>query len=195
MELVIIFAIFFFFSISCFETVASVELLRGESDESARSQLNSNIAHCASLLHLLVNNVLLGSMNQSDATTLTRSQIPSGEYVQKLKSVIEALALQSREKLQIEFQVHGEILEFPDELAVTQVLLNFCSNAVKYATSRIVVVLKMESCGWFEGRVLDDGPGVSKELQEHLFGGLFNAVFLESFKFQSFSKVCLGKMA
>jgi K+-sensing histidine kinase KdpD len=143
------------------------------------------VTHCASVLHLLINNVLLSGGGPRDNNTLVAARLPLGKLMAKIESVAKALAL-GKKTLTVSLDaLEEEEVVLADELAVLQVVLNFVSNAVRHALSRVAVALWLKEDAALVIRVEDDGPGVPVEKRASLFSGQPRAAGLKVFRHQS----------
>jgi signal transduction histidine kinase len=156
--------------------IASVELLNKQTTaavEAERRELLQNVTHCASVLHLLINNVLLSSSAPRDKNTLVAVRLQLRSLVAKIEGVAKALALGKALHVGVrcDEQQTEHYVVLTDEVALVQVGLNFVSNAIRHASSRVDVVLRLEPTGALQLRVEDDGPGVPADKRAHLFSG------------------------
>jgi light-regulated signal transduction histidine kinase (bacteriophytochrome) len=154
--------------------IASVELLNKAPAEAERTELLQNVTHCASVLHLLINNVLLSGSAPRDRDALVPVRLQLGALVTKIEAVAKAFALGKALQLTVRCAEHHreQYVVLTDELALVQVGLNFVSNAVRHASSRVDVALGLEQNGAaLTLRVEDDGPGLPAEKRAHLFSG------------------------
>jgi signal transduction histidine kinase len=117
--------------------IASVDLLNKEKEECQgdsgagtfnkrqieRAGLLQNVTHCASVLHLVINNVLLSGAKSRDLNTLVVARTKLGEVVTKVESVAKALALGKRMQLNIfcDEEQKERTVVLSDELALVQV--------------------------------------------------------------------------
>jgi DNA-binding response OmpR family regulator len=63
-----------------------------------------------------------------------------------------------------------EITVFVDKEAVIKIISNLLTNALKYATSKVIVTLSIDAhASFFELAVADDGMGIEKEFHEKVF--------------------------
>jgi K+-sensing histidine kinase KdpD len=156
--------------------IASLELLNSRETEMAedtREELLQNVTHCASVLHLLINNVLLSGGGPRDKNTLVAVRMPLSALVSKMEAVGKALAMGRTLQLNVRCDEDhkDQVVLLTDELALVQVGLNYVSNAVRHAVSRVDVALRLEQGSLLVLRVQDDGPGVPASKRSHLFSG------------------------
>lgn len=139
----------------------------GVFDDSTRRQIFEDIYDDAQWLIGLVENLLSVTRLEDGQMKLTMSP-------QLLEEVIEE-ALQHIDRSSISHTIETA---FEDELLlaemdarlIVQVLINLVNNALKYtpAGSRILVRAKKKG-SFVQVRVEDNGPGLSKEDQQHIF--------------------------
>ena len=90
--------------------------------------------------------------------------------------IIEEIASQKRPLQSLNFEYIGDEFYFSDERILKNILLNLLSNALKYTTEKGRVALKMHnSFTQFIIEVVDDGIGIPKDEQQHLFERFFRA--------------------
>jgi CheY-like chemotaxis protein len=141
--------------------------------ESVEDYLNK--ANSASKLLLgLVNDILDMSKIENKAIELHTSRYEYSEFIGNINTIISPLCQQK----QIEFIFTTGIHAAPilvDKVRFNQIFINFLSNAVKFTHEGGVVEFSIKdlkiknniiSC---EYTIIDNGIGMSKEFQEHLF--------------------------
>ena len=90
---------------------------------------------------------------------LAKESTDLGKLVRTSVETLRPLA-----KVDLTVDGRGETIEI-DRARVQQIIVNLVDNALKYAKSRVQVVVSKR-----EVRVIDDGPGVPREAREHIFG-------------------------
>jgi signal transduction histidine kinase len=103
-------------------------------------------------------NELLDVARIEAGITLARQRTDLGALVRSTAETLRPLA-----KVPLTVEGEGETLDL-DAARVQQILLNLIDNALKYAKSRVDVVVRGR-----EVRVTDDGPGVPPEHRDGIF--------------------------
>ena len=124
----------------------------------------------------LINDVLDMSRIESGSVKIEKTNVHLSDILEDLKTIILESVHAKKQELLIKQQdvVHEDIIT--DKLRLTQVLLNIISNAVKFTpvggTIHILVEEKAsQKAGYavYSFRIKDNGIGMSKEFQEHVF--------------------------
>ncbi len=106
----------------------------------------------------------VGSMNTAQRIadlTLTRSPLPAGDFVSALRETAEILCGAGDLQCVISSSLGDGTLNI-DRAAVTEVVENLLSNAIRFARSAVTVDLWRRD-GTLSVTVLDDGPGFTKK--------------------------------
>ncbi|WP_432628080.1 ATP-binding protein [Brotaphodocola sp.] len=153
----------------------SMLLIRDTSDPGVRSYAEKiNLA--SKQLLALINNVLDMSKIEAGKTALEYQETT----IETISGTIDGVMRGQFEKKHQEFSVlledicHHKVIA--DELHINQILLNLLSNALKYTPERGKIVLMIKEIderkkGYarYQFSVRDNGYGMSKEYQAHLF--------------------------
>ena len=124
----------------------------------------------------LINDVLDMSRIESGSVKLEEVKVHLPDVFHDLRSIIQGNICSKQQDLYIDTQnvVHENIIT--DKLRLNQVLLNIVSNAIKFTPSGGMINIRVtESPSGREGfstysfSVKDNGIGMSKEFQEHIF--------------------------
>ncbi|UDN56600.1 sensor histidine kinase [Clostridioides sp. ES-S-0010-02] len=114
---------------------------------------------------------------------LSMTKIDEGKLeVKKRSELVEEIISESLQNIKkrienaiIDINIPEQILFVPmDAKLIEQVLINLIDNALKYSKEDCkinIIVYEKEDYVWFE--VSDNGPGISKELKEHIFDRFF----------------------
>lgn len=124
----------------------------------------------------LINDILDMSKIESGKTTLNNEQFDLSELLEELYAMT---ASQAKSKMQF-FEVYtkGHLPDFVigDKLRINQILINLLSNAIKYTPEKGRIELTVELLDpsipnhvHLRFEVKDNGLGMSKEFQEHIF--------------------------
>lgn len=153
----------------------STLLLRDADNPGVRSYAEKiNLA--SKQLLALINNVLDMSKIEAGKTAMEYQETS----IETISETIDGVMRGQFEKKHQEFSVlledirHHEVIA--DELHINQILLNLLSNALKYTPERGKIVLMIREIGMtkkgyarYRFSVRDNGYGMSKEYQAHLF--------------------------
>ncbi len=151
--------------------IASVGMMRDEPSKQGRDELLENVSHCASVLSILVDNVLaMGSPEMAAQQGSVR--VVMSEFVEKLRSIAKSLTVSNPAKVRVSYDDGmPRIVRFADA-AVMQILINLCGNAIKHTRKEgglVDVHFVMNADGRMRCSVSDNGSGVPRELQPKLF--------------------------
>lgn len=136
------------------------------------SKINTSGMHLLSL----INDILDMSRIESGTVKLDEKQVHIPDLLHDLRSMIQGLAGAKNMNLYIDTQdvVHEDV--FTDKLRLNQVLINIVSNAIKFTRPGGDVIIRLceKPCtmgehATYEFTVKDNGIGMSKEFQEHIF--------------------------
>lgn len=133
-----------------------------------RDRLLANIAASAERMQRLVADVLDLARFRAGAVRLQLQQFDAAALARDVNVGMEPLFAAKLQQVQI--LAPDEVLVFADRRRIEQVLVNFLSNANKFAPSgtavRLIVEERDAEVGW---SVVDQGPGIAPEDQVHLF--------------------------
>ena len=124
----------------------------------------------------LINDVLDMSRIESGSVKLDEADVHIPDVMRDLRTIIQGSISSKQQDLYIDTQdiEHEDIIT--DKLRLNQVLLNIVSNAIKFTPvgGTVSVRVSEKPCALagyttFEFRVKDNGIGMSKEFQEHVF--------------------------
>ena len=136
----------------------------------------SKLRHSSEYMLGLINDILDMSKIESGDVHLNLAPVKLAEQVGQIESIIRS---QSNEKNQEFTVVAHEITHeylIGDSVRLRQLFMNLLSNAVKYTPNEGHIRFELkevpyekEGCARIITSVIDDGYGMSKEFQEHMF--------------------------
>ncbi len=124
----------------------------------------------------LINDILDMSRIESGNVKLDEKPLHMPDLLHDLRTMIQGLINAKNQNLYIDTQdvMHEDV--YTDRLRLNQVLINIVGNAIKFTQpgGDIIVRLAEKPCNikdhtTFEFMVKDNGVGMSKEFQEHIF--------------------------
>lgn len=124
----------------------------------------------------LINDVLDMSRIESGSVKIEQTEVHLPDVLHDLRSIIQGSIHAKQLELYIDTQdvIHEDIIT--DRLRLNQVLLNIVGNAIKFTpTGGIINIRVSEKPGLkaetatYEFFIRDNGIGMSKEFQEHIF--------------------------
>ena len=100
---------------------------------------------------------------------LQREVIPLLQLAKEASSVVEVLAEEKRQRIDIEGD--AGLLVSADRLILRQAIVNLMDNAIKYSPTGSRVLVRVQSAGDKQAflDVVDQGPGIPKEHQPYVF--------------------------
>ncbi len=140
-----------------------------------RDYLNK-ISISSSHLLSLINDVLDMSRIESGRVKIEEKDVHLPDVLHDLRTIIQSNITAKQQDLFIDVQdiVHEDIIT--DKLRLNQVLLNIVTNAIKFTPVGGIISVrvsekssKLNGYSTFEFRVKDNGIGMSKEFQKHIF--------------------------
>lgn len=151
-------------------SVASLRLLQesatGELNKNGNEWLKTGAKNIERLIGLLDDLLQLENVDKG-FVELDMKALTSEELIKNSLDSVQSLL----DKKHINVQCSNELIHFDgDKNRLTQVLVNFLSNAIKFspANSTLTISCQMRN-GQLEVRVKDEGSGVPKELQGKIF--------------------------
>src|SRR6266403_1044837 len=104
---------------------------------------------------------------------LQREVIPLLQLAKEASSVVEVLAEEKRQRIDIEG--HEDLLVSVDRLILRQAIINLLDNAIKYSPPGIQILVRVQRGGDKQVflDVIDQGPGIPSEHQPHVFDRFF----------------------
>ncbi|MEO7988345.1 MAG: PAS domain-containing sensor histidine kinase [Chryseolinea sp.] len=133
-------------------------------------RIKSSVNHLTSILNDFLS---LGKLEEG-VIDVSPEFLNVKEFLEEIKEEISS-TLKSGQKLEIEYLADGKIL-YSDPKILRNILFNLISNASKYSDMNKSIHLK---CGFEDGQfvftISDEGIGIPKEDQKHLFERFFRA--------------------
>ncbi len=135
-----------------------------------------NITVAGDHLLNLINDVLDMSRIENGSVKIDEAKVHLPEVIKNLETIIKGNIEAKHQKLSVKSYnvIHEDILT--DKLRLSQVLLNIMNNAVKYTPEEGTINVditelpsKKQGYASYEFRIKDNGIGVDKEFQEHIF--------------------------
>ncbi len=119
-------------------------------------------------LTLMVSNIMDANRVQSDIESARLDNVPLAGAVTHILEILDATI--RREKRTVEVELPAETFVVADSMRLRQILLNICSNALKYSPpgSGIEIRATVDD-EWVTVQIQDHGSGVPPEFQEQLF--------------------------
>ena len=143
------------------------ETTKNELNDSGRDWLKTSSKNLQRLIGLL-NDLLQMDNIRSGFVELNKSETNSTDLISNSLENVQSLL----NKKGIKIVLKGSVFTFTADLdRLTQVLVNFLSNAVKFSPrqSTITIISTEHANQFFEFRVKDEGPGINKEAQARIF--------------------------
>ena len=146
-----------------------------DDQERVKDYLTKTLASSNHLLSL-INDVLDMSRIESGKVKIEEKAVHLPDLVHDVRSIIQPNISSKRLSLFIDTMdvVDEDIIT--DPLRLNQVLLNILSNAIKFTPTGGMVSIRIaqkpgapKGCGNYEFRIKDNGIGINKEFQKHIF--------------------------
>ncbi|MHB8597133.1 MAG: sensor histidine kinase [Ktedonobacteraceae bacterium] len=119
-------------------------------------------------LTLMVSNIMDANRVQSDIESARLDNVPLAGAVTHILEILDATI--RREKRTVEVELPSETFVVADSMRLRQILLNICSNALKYSPSGSGIEIRATvENEWVTVQIQDQGSGVPPEFQEQLF--------------------------
>ena len=150
--------------------------IMGSTIELSRSQLDSNqrvlvrrIEACSNMLCGLVEDVLDFAAIESGQTLVANLAFSPAALLESIKTVLRA-SVQGSDCL-FESEIDPNLPHWlkGDEHRIRQIMVNYGSNAVKYAGADLIKLRVSQDRGFVVFSVLDRGPGIAEHAQNRLF--------------------------
>ena len=124
----------------------------------------------------LINDVLDMSRIESGKVKLEEKAVHLPDLVHDVRAIIQPNISSKRLALFIDTMDVADEDIIADPLRLNQVLLNILSNAIKFTPTGGMVSIRIaqkpgapKGCGNYEFRIKDNGIGINKEFQKHIF--------------------------
>src|SRR6266704_2748636 len=154
--------------LTAIRSVGEVALQDQKSPAEYRDVIGSMLEEVDRLTRL-VESLLVLSRADAGHVHLQREDIPLVRLAKEASSVVEVLAEEKRQ--QIDIDGDADLLVSVDRLILRQAIVNLLDNAIKYApsASRILVRVQIGANKQVFLDVVDQGPGIRSEHQPHVF--------------------------
>ena len=147
-------------------------ILSGDGNSNTKQNL-SIIAKNSERLHTLINQLLDFRKIDSVQYAINARQIDLIKYLNELYERFHKTAQSNKLNLRLLLPKEKSIQINFDTDALTKIVGNFLTNAMKHAKSEIELRLETEAGGGYAISVTDDGQGVPDEMKGHLFDPFF----------------------
>jgi len=119
-------------------------------------------------LTLMVSNIMDANRVQADIESARLDNVSLTHAANHILEILDATV--RREKRKVELKIPAETFVVADSMRLGQILLNICSNALKYSPAGSSIEIHATVGGeWVTVYVQDHGSGVPPEFQERLF--------------------------
>lgn len=154
--------------LTAIRSVGEVGLREQAPAEAYREVIGSMLEEAARLTQL-VESLLLISRADAGQIRLERIQLAIGPFVREVAAVLEVLADEKQQSIQIEADGEGKI--YADAVILRQILINLLDNAIKYSPTEGTILLRVlpYAGGAVAVEVHDSGPGIAPEHRERVF--------------------------
>ena len=146
-----------------------------EDDFEKRNECLSKVESSSSHLLSLVNDILDMSRIESGKTTLNIQETSFNKIMTSILTMIKPMAEDKNINIKVEIDKNAYDSIRVDEQALTRILINILTNAVKYTNGGGTVEFINtyneidQEKGLYKFIIKDNGIGMSKEFQEHIF--------------------------
>jgi two-component system, sensor histidine kinase and response regulator len=153
--------------------VTSADIVAQDSEEMPREQVKEFAEIiCASgkhMIHLVENLMDLNAIEQG-RMKMEIAPLELGEVVRSVAANYDAKAKAKQQKLSF-VEEHGPLVAMADPHSAIQIFNNLVSNAIKYSPlgKRIDILLRPNN-GMIRCEIRDEGPGLSKDDLQKMFG-------------------------
>jgi CheY-like chemotaxis protein/two-component sensor histidine kinase len=143
-------------------------------DNTQKMYLNSANQCCIQLVEL-VNDILDFSKLAMDKVTLNNECFSMNEVFQDVESALNCRIKEKKQTCAFVLDKNLPNYIISDKQKITQIFINLVSNANKFTSvgGRILVCVNIKGNNVLECTVEDDGIGISREDQKHLFNPFF----------------------
>jgi len=145
------------------------ELCSQENLQGKLKQYITQIDYSSRMLLNIVNEVLDYSKLEADAVTLESVPVSVTQTLENVLASLEPMANINQVKLsQV---VAGDVAEFivTDPYRFSQILINLCSNAIKFSSGGEVCIHVIKDANWLTVVVEDTGIGIDEKMLGNLF--------------------------
>lgn len=119
-------------------------------------------------LTLMVSNIMDANHVQADIESVRLDTVSPGNAVKHILEILDATL--RREKRTVEVKIPAEVFVEADLMRLHQILLNICTNALKYSPPGSGIEIRSSGDSeWVTVSIQDHGSGVPPEFQEEVF--------------------------
>ena len=143
--------------------------------ERVKDYLGKTLASSNHLLSL-INDVLDMSRIESGKIHLEEVEVNLSDVLHDLKTIVSGQIYAKQLELYMDAMDVTDEDVYCDKTRLNQILLNLLSNAIKFTPAGGTVSVrvrqlagKVHGCGQYEFRIKDNGIGINKEFQKHIF--------------------------
>jgi signal transduction histidine kinase len=142
-------------------------------DQPKRDKHISNIISSVNVLTDILNDFLSVGKIEEGKVMVRFSEFDIQEYMEKIVMEMQAIAKDGK---QLNYTHKGPDLVHLDPILLRHILINLISNAIKFSFDNSTIEISTHNLGdLFILSVKDQGLGIPKEDQKHLFGLFFRA--------------------
>jgi signal transduction histidine kinase len=146
------------------------QLSSGLLSKSVSATASSTVVRCldsnATLMRLIDDLLDIGGV-ESGKLQMNFQQVPIGSVLVRAHKSLQGLAEAKSIKIMVQ---PTQAVVYGDGDRLVQVVINLLANAVKFSSDGSTVRLEvLEHHGWLRLKVIDDGPGIARDKQSHVF--------------------------
>lgn len=116
----------------------------------------------------LIDRILDISIWEKDQVKLHREKIDIEKFIIELVNAFSLEINGEKPEISLEMDIRNRFV-FLDEIHMTTVLNNLLLNSQKYAVKKLEITIKVASDAYLSIVVSDNGPGISRDDQKHVF--------------------------
>jgi len=144
-----------------------------ESLDDKISDYFSKIKISGKYLSTLLNDVLDMQSIEKGKIIIFPKPIITKEFIKEIEQLVISFARAKKIEFKVVLPLSGPSYLFDDSVRISQILVNLLNNAIKYTASGGHITNKTEFLGgeknFYKITISDDGVGMSREFQKHMF--------------------------